>query len=112
MTTFKSQSTPKVTKKEFISIKAESQNDRNQIRNFTKKNISKQTTFIGGILTSRSNKQNKKNLVANDNFYSNSILSAKKQQTKENPTQSAQPSTEEEKPVEETKENPTQSAQP
>ena len=39
MTTFKSQSTTKVTKKEFISIKAESQSEINQIPNFSKNNI-------------------------------------------------------------------------
>ena len=37
MTTFKSQSTTKVTKKEFISIKEESQSEINQIHNFSKK---------------------------------------------------------------------------
>ncbi|GIR48990.1 MAG: hypothetical protein CM15mP58_10870 [Burkholderiaceae bacterium] len=39
MTTFKSQSTTKVTKKEFISIKAESQSEINQIHNFSEKDI-------------------------------------------------------------------------
>ena len=103
MTTFKSHSTATVTKKEFISIKEESQGEINQIHNFQKK-LSEQKTFIGGILASKSNKQNKKDLVASDNFYSNSILSLKKQQTKETPTQSAEPSTENEQPVEEIKE--------
>ncbi|MEL0326706.1 MAG: hypothetical protein VXA09_06875, partial [Burkholderiaceae bacterium] len=112
MTTFKSHSTATATKKEFISIKEESQGEINQVHNFTKKKLSEQKTFIGGILASRSNKQNKKDLVASDNFYSNSILSLKKQQTKETPTQSAEPATENEQPVEETKETPTQSAEP
>ncbi|RZP22214.1 MAG: hypothetical protein EVA26_03570, partial [Burkholderiaceae bacterium] len=111
MTTFKSHSPTTVTKK-FISIKEESQSEINQFRNFSKKNLSEHKTFIGGILASKSNKQNKKDLVASDNFYSNSILSLKKQQTKETPTQSAEPSTEKEQPVEETKETPTQSAEP
>jgi len=63
MTTFKSQSAGKVTKKEFISIKTKSKNEINQIRNFSGKNINEQKAFIGGILASKSNKQNKKDLV-------------------------------------------------
>ena len=42
MTTFKSQSTATVTKKEFISIKEESQGEINQIHNFSEKNINEQ----------------------------------------------------------------------
>ena len=79
MTTFKSQSTKKVVKKEFVSVKAENHSEINQILNFPEKDASKQKTFIGGILASKSNKQNKKDLVVSDNFYSNSILSLKKQ---------------------------------
>ena len=60
MTTFKSQSAGKVTKKEFISIKTKSKNEINQIRNFSGKNINEQKAFIGGILASKSSKQNKK----------------------------------------------------
>ena len=111
MTTFKSHSTETVAKKGFVSIKEKSQGEINQIHNFSKKNLSEQKTFIGGVLASKSNKQNKKDLVASDNFYSNSILSSKKQQTKETPVQSAEPSTEEQQPVEETKETPAQSAE-
>ena len=110
MTTFKSQSTTKVGEKEFIPIKAENQSEINQIRNFSKKIASKQKTFIGGILASKSNKQNKKDLVASDNFDSNSIFSSK-QQIKETTTQSAESSTEEKQPVEEIKETTTQSAE-
>ena len=98
MTTFKSQSAEKVTEKEFISIKTKSKNEINQIRNFSGKNINEQKAFIGGILASKSNKQHKKDLVASDNFYSNSILSLKKQQTKETSTQSAEPVEEKEQP--------------
>ena len=58
MTTFKSHSTATVTKKEFISIKEESEGEINQVHNFKKQNISEQKTFIGGILASKSNKQN------------------------------------------------------
>ncbi len=112
MTTFKSQSAGKVTKKEFISIKTKSKNEINQIRNFSGKNRNEQKAFIGGILASKSNKQYKKDLVASDNFYSNSILSSKKQHTQETPTQSAEPATEKEQPIEETTETPTQSAEP
>ena len=111
MTTFKSHSKATATKKEFISIKEESQGEINKFHNFTKKKLSEQKTFIGGILASKSNNQNKKDLVASDNFYSNSILSLKKQGTKETPTQSAEPSTENEQPVEEIKETSAQSAQ-
>ena len=136
MTTFKSQSTT-VPKKEFISIKAENESEINQIHNFSEKDASGPKTFVGGVLASKSNKQNKKDLVASDNFYSNNILSSKKQKTKETPTQSAEPTAEQdaesqlkaakeeglkeglekgkeeglEKPVEETKETPTQSAE-
>ena len=102
MTTFKSQSTTKNAKKEFVSIKAENQSEINQIGNFSEKDTSKPKTFIGGILTSKSNKQNKKDIVASDSFYSNSILSSKKQEIKESPTQSAEPSPKEQ-PVEETR---------
>ena len=91
MTTFKSQSARKVKKKGFISINEKSQGEINQIRNFSGKNINEQKVFISGILASKSNKQYKKDLVASDNFYSNSILSSKKQHTKETPTQSAEP---------------------
>ena len=108
MTTFKSNSTATVAKKNFISIKEESQDEINQIHNFSKINLGEQKTFIGEILASKSNKQNKKDLVASDNFYSNTILSSKKQ----TPTQSAEPATEKEQAVEETKETPTQSAEP
>ena len=111
MTTFKSQPTKAVTKKEFISIKEGSHSEINQIRNFSKTNLSEHKTFIGGILASKSNQQNQKDIVASDGFYSNSILSSNKQQTKETPTQSAEPPTEKEEPVEETKETPTQSAE-
>ena len=103
MTTFKSRSPATGTKKRFISKKEESQGEVNQIHNFSKNNLSEHKTFIGGILASKSNKQYKKDLLASDNFYSNSILSLKKQQTKETPTQSAEPATENEQPVEETK---------
>ncbi|MEL0214511.1 MAG: hypothetical protein VW948_01870, partial [Burkholderiaceae bacterium] len=109
MTTFKSQSTTKVAKKEFVSIKAENKSEI-KIGNFSEKNVNKPKTFIGGILASKSNKQIKKDLEASDNFYSNSILSLKKQQIKETPTQSAEPSTEDEQTAEEIKETPTQSA--
>ncbi|MEL0254784.1 MAG: hypothetical protein VW930_02430, partial [Burkholderiaceae bacterium] len=112
MTTFKSHSTATATKKEFISIKEESQGEVNQVHNFTKKKLGEQKTFIGGILASKSNKQIKKDLEASDNFYSNSILSLKKQQIKETPAQSAEPATENEQPVEEIKETPAQSAEP
>ena len=40
MTTFKSQSATKVTKKEFVSLKGENQSEISQIQNFSKKNIS------------------------------------------------------------------------
>ncbi|MDA9719409.1 hypothetical protein N9U60_03340, partial [Betaproteobacteria bacterium] len=69
MTTFKSQSTTKVAKKEFVSTKAENKSEINQIGNFSEKDISKPKTFIGGILASKSNKQNKKDIVASDSFY-------------------------------------------
>ena len=47
MTTFKSQPTKTVTKKEFISITEESQGELNQVHNFRKKKLSEQKSFIG-----------------------------------------------------------------
>ena len=104
MTTFKSQSKEKLQKKNLFQLK------RKVRVKYTKFPISQKIILMNRKFHWRnfilkSNKQNKKDLVASDNFLQFYPF-IKETTNKRNPCQSAEPTTEKEQPIEETKETP------